>query len=1226
LRLVPGRKEATIYVIRSGAGARGHQVPEDILGPDFDSYLVVDGLRSYGVLEVAKGRCNGHLLRRCKDLQDVVSSKEQPFLESLSTLLEDAIDLARRRDQLTPTGHARRVQEIEQRLDDWLDGPPRSVSPELDRLDNHIRAHRGEWLVFLHDGFGPCARRLSPSRIVDTNGPMSRSRGEDHPMPAMNPRESLRRLGDFELVRELGRGGMGVVYEARQVSLNRKVALKVLSGGLGLTDRAVQRFRREAEAAAKLHHTNIVPVYATGEQDGTHFYAMELIEGPSLDHVIRQLRASQAGAAQAAEPARGLVQTTDYDEGANTAEGIGLSTSSLSSGGAYFDTVAQLVAEVADALDHAHNNGVIHRDIKPSNLLLSPAGRPSVNDFGLARMLEQPGMTMTGEFVGTPAYMSPEQITAGRILLDHRTDIYSLGATLYELLTFQPPFRGQSREQVLAQIVQKEPRPPRKLNPKVPVDLETVCLKALEKDPDRRYPTAAALADDLRRYLNRFAITARRVGPIARLIKLTRRHKLATMATSVLFLLTGITGVMSVLYHRSQQEISQKEAETREEQEKADLARRQREAGQKIRDVERLIKEQKFQEAFVLLQHEITPYLPDEPRLEELRSECSYILSLVSDPPGADMFRKPYDSEKGAWEHLGRTPIDKLRVARGFYHWKLEKPGYETAEGFGRNPQQVQLDPQGSHFQGMVRVTVRGGLPLVSGLRTQDLALGPFYLDRHEVTNRQFKQFVDRGGYQKKEFWEHSFVKDGKPLTWQEAIDGFRDATGRPGPATWEWGSYPHGQDEHPVAGVSWYEAAAYARFAGKALPTIYHWLAASGLELAREIIPRSNFGRTGPAKVGHYQGLGPFGTYDMAGNVKEWCFNSAGDGKRYLLGGAWGEQEYMFAFPDVRSPFHRARNCGFRCVKYLPGQEPAQEAFREEKRPHRDFLREKLLADTEFAIVRSAYDYDKERDLNARVDRDGETAHWVRERVEYDAGYGKERAVTYLFLPRPPYRPPYQPVIHWPGANAITSKAIEPWAVEQKMAFLVRSGRAVVWPIYKGTYERSVEPLRGAAEEWELHIRQANDLRRAIDYLQTRNDLDTRAIGYYGLSWGAVKGAWLLALEDRIKAAVLMDGGLWLGPLWDGRAGFRQFQRPEADALHYLPRIKVPVLMLNGEYDALFPRVESQEPMFQRLGAPNAHKKHLLTKDSHIAIIEQQRIQETVNWFDTYLGPVTPK
>jgi transposase len=148
-------KVATIYVIRTGAGARGHQVPEHILGPDFDGYLVVDGLKSYDVLAVAKGRCNGHLLRRCKDLRDVVAAKEQPYLESLSTLLQEAIDLARRRDVLTPAGYARRVQELENRLDDWLDGLPRTLSPELNRLDNHVRAHRGEWLVFLHDAEVP---------------------------------------------------------------------------------------------------------------------------------------------------------------------------------------------------------------------------------------------------------------------------------------------------------------------------------------------------------------------------------------------------------------------------------------------------------------------------------------------------------------------------------------------------------------------------------------------------------------------------------------------------------------------------------------------------------------------------------------------------------------------------------------------------------------------------------------------------------------------------------------------------------------------------------------------------------------------------------------------------------------------------------------------------------------------------------------------------------------
>jgi serine/threonine protein kinase len=359
-----------------------------------------------------------------------------------------------------------------------------------------------------------------------------------------------RRLGDFEIVRELGRGGMGVVYEAVQVSLNRKVALKVLAGGLGLTPTAVQRFRREAEAAARLHHTNIVPVYATGEADGTHFYAMELIDGPSLDHVLRQLR--DAGRPSPAPTKRPETDSAVPPELAATGAYVPesgpattLCTTSLHSGGDYFDTVARLVADVADALDHAHRNGVIHRDVKPSNLLLASAGRLSVNDFGLARLLEQPGMTMTGEFVGTPAYMSPEQITAGRVPLDHRTDVYSLGATLYELLTLSPPFSGQTREQVLGQIVQKEPRAPRRIDRRVPVDLETICLKCLEKDPDRRYPTAGALAEDLRRYVNRFAIAARRAGPVQRLAKWARRHP-GLSATSgcalVLALVAGILG------------------------------------------------------------------------------------------------------------------------------------------------------------------------------------------------------------------------------------------------------------------------------------------------------------------------------------------------------------------------------------------------------------------------------------------------------------------------------------------------------------------------------------------------------------------------------------------------------------------------------------------------------------------------------------------------------------
>jgi tetratricopeptide (TPR) repeat protein len=350
------------------------------------------------------------------------------------------------------------------------------------------------------------------------------------------------RLGDFEIVREIGRGGMGVVYEARQVSLNRRVALKVLSGGLGLTSKAVQRFRREAEAAAKLHHTNIVPVYATGEADGTHFYAMELIDGPSLDHVIRQLR-DGPGADTRTGPPADADPTGPYVPADPTPPP---SSSGARSSAERFDRGAAMIADVADALHHAHQQGVTHRDVKPSNLLLSSDGRLSVTDFGLARVLEQPGMTVTGEFVGTPAYMSPEQVTAGRIPVNHRTDVYSLGATLYELLTLRPPFQADGRDKLLAMVVQKEPAAPRSIDPKVPRDLETICLKCLNKDPDQRYQTAKELADDLRRYVNRFAILARRAGPVARLRKWVKRNPVPTALLGALLLALLAAGLFAL--------------------------------------------------------------------------------------------------------------------------------------------------------------------------------------------------------------------------------------------------------------------------------------------------------------------------------------------------------------------------------------------------------------------------------------------------------------------------------------------------------------------------------------------------------------------------------------------------------------------------------------------------------------------------------------------------------
>lgn len=361
------------------------------------------------------------------------------------------------------------------------------------------------------------------------------------------------RLGDFDVVHEIGRGGMGVVYEARQRSLNRPVALKVLSSGLGLTSKAVLRFRREAEAAGKLHHTNIVPVYATGEEHGVHFYAMELVEGPSLDQVLKQLRGERVRAAvdnaveSTVDSPRQLpipqwaansiagdmarpTSSSDSERVASASDSSGTSSSAK-----YADNAARMIAEVADALDHAHDQGIIHRDIKPSNLLLSPDGRLVVTDFGLARVLEQPGMTISGEFVGTPLYMSPEQISAGRAPLDHRTDIYSLGATLYELLTLEPPFPGARRDEIIGKILYKDAKPPRRLNRKIPKDLETICLKAIERDPDQRYSTAGDLAADLRNFLNRYAISAKRMGPVGHAVKWVRRRPaLATLVVAIL--------------------------------------------------------------------------------------------------------------------------------------------------------------------------------------------------------------------------------------------------------------------------------------------------------------------------------------------------------------------------------------------------------------------------------------------------------------------------------------------------------------------------------------------------------------------------------------------------------------------------------------------------------------------------------------------------------------------
>jgi serine/threonine protein kinase len=274
-------------------------------------------------------------------------------------------------------------------------------------------------------------------------------------------------LGDYRILREVGRGGMGVVYEAEQLSLGRRVALKVLPFAATLDPQQLARFKHEAQAAGHLHHTNIVPVYAVGCERGVHYYAMQFIDGQTLAALISEL-GRQAG--------RG--PTTDPEPaGTVTRPLAALSTERSGTGPAFFRAAARLAIQAAEALEHAHQVGVVHRDIKPANLLVDTRGNLWVTDFGLARIQTGAGLTVTGDLVGTLRYMSPERALGKRAPVDHRTDIYSLGVTLYELLTLRPAFDGTSREELLRQVGWEEPRPPRRVNPALPVDLEPLCSK-----------------------------------------------------------------------------------------------------------------------------------------------------------------------------------------------------------------------------------------------------------------------------------------------------------------------------------------------------------------------------------------------------------------------------------------------------------------------------------------------------------------------------------------------------------------------------------------------------------------------------------------------------------------------------------------------------------------------------------------------------------------------------
>jgi serine/threonine protein kinase len=431
-----------------------------------------------------------------------------------------------------------------------------AVQEYLGELEAGRRPSRQDFLRRYPAVAEPLARCLDGLDLVH------HAAGRDRPPPAPAPAEAppAKTLGDFQIVREIGRGGMGIVYEAVQLSLDRPVALKVLPFAATFDAKHLQRFRNEAHAAAQLHHTNIVPVYAVGAERGVNFYAMQLIEGQSLAVVIRQLRqeagrptpeddegrrtarppGSQATASlPPPEPAAHAVRAGPPPAvGTETIARLSpvVTTQRSAKHREGFRTAARLMLQAAEALEYAHQMGIVHRDIKPANLLVDARGVLWITDFGLAQFRADAGLTQTGDVLGTLRYMSPEQASGQRVLLDHRTDVYSLGATLYELVTLEPIFPGQNYQRLLHQILHDEPRAPRAVEKAVPVELETIILKAVSKGPADRYATAQQMADDLRRYLEDKPILARRPSLLERGRKWSRRHPSVVIAGVVLLL------------------------------------------------------------------------------------------------------------------------------------------------------------------------------------------------------------------------------------------------------------------------------------------------------------------------------------------------------------------------------------------------------------------------------------------------------------------------------------------------------------------------------------------------------------------------------------------------------------------------------------------------------------------------------------------------------------------
>jgi eukaryotic-like serine/threonine-protein kinase len=979
----------------------------------------------------------------------------------------------------------------------------------------------------------------------------------------------------YNVTKMLGAGGMGEVYLAEDSTLGRQVALKLLPSQFTTDDERVRRFEREAKAASALNHPNIITIHEIGASDNLHFIATEFIVGETLRQRLTGGKLK-------------LVDALD------------------------------IAAQIASALAAAHEAGIMHRDIKPENVMLRKDGYVKVLDFGLAKLMEAGAReattitTESGRIMGTVAYMSPEQLRAQ--MVDERADLWSLGVVLFEMVAGFRPFAGMTTSAVIAAILEQS-LPSLNEIVVLPEELQRILQKALHKNRAERYQTAHALLNDLKALREDLEFTAR----IESSGKKIRRQATVAKSPQQWMRRFGIIAGASLLAISVTIWGFRRQANVR-------WARGQ------ITRIAQLANEQKSFEAYDLAV-QVQRYLPNEASLAALTPMIVEQLSVASEPAGARVSLTRFGADKT--DLIGTTPLSKLPIARGKYILRVEKEGFAP---FERTITSVlarvgnKLVPPDDPSDFKIKLIANDQMPdrmtfvpggkykLTSRTKPTDksVELEDFFIDKYEVTNREYKEFITAGGYFNPQYWQQ--------LPRPEIIKNFQDRTGLPGPRSWTNQTFPEGKADHPVTDITWYEAAAYAAFRGKQLPTIFQWEKAArnglviytsgyalpwgGVEYGGNVVGHANFSSNGTTAMNSFPfGMSPFGCFNMAGNVTEWCLNEVSDGYT-VAGGSWKDAYYLFSDVGAFPATHSSDRLGFRCVHKLPANKGDQGTMRIDTTQQIPAYRP--TSEASFQAVLSHFRYDP-TPLDAQVLETKEIDEWRREKISYKGG-GDERALAYLYLPRSA-KAPHQVLQFVPAGDVYLGFFTLSDSVEMQVAPFIKAGRAVWAVVFKGFKEREAISGYGgfswnSVKRREEVVRNATDVSRGLDYLATRSDIDRSRISYFGYSAGAAEGLMYGAVERRYRALVLMAGGIdprnttWIA---------------EASPANFLSHLKAPKLLLNGRYDEVHPLRTWVEPLYQALPEP----KRLHVYDAgHTPPLEI--IVPVVNaWLDETMGTV---